>query len=249
MNYRFAVERPDYSHLASGHVFYSLPGHPAFPVRLASEIFQRCLDWRKRAGEELPCTLFDPCCGAGYSLSVLGALHREALREVIGSDVDAGAVECARRNLSLLTLEGLERRAVELEELLARYGKASHRAALQSAAVLRAGLAAHATLPPLKVWAFQADAADPEALRRQLPSGAVDVVVTDIPYGRHSHWAGAAFESPLEALLEALLAVLAPAGIVVIAADKSARPCHPRYRRLEHFQVGKRRVGLLQVCR
>ena len=46
MEYKFANEHANYADLASGHVFYSLPGHPAFPVRLASEIYQRCLALR-----------------------------------------------------------------------------------------------------------------------------------------------------------------------------------------------------------
>ena len=53
MQYKFAKEQPDYSDLASGRVFYSLPGHPAFPVRLASEVFQRCLAHREDAGAQL----------------------------------------------------------------------------------------------------------------------------------------------------------------------------------------------------
>ena len=247
MNYLFAVERPDYSHLASGHVFHSLPGHPAFPVRLASEIFQRCLAWRRRAGEMAPCTLFDPCCGAGYSLSVIAFLHRTALREVIGADVDAKAVECARRNLSLLMLEGLERRREELEALLARFEKASHKEALQSAASLREQLLAEQALPPLATWAFQADATNGETLRECLAGRTVDVVFSDVPYGQHSHWASNDPSGSLLAMLEALLVVLAPAGLVAIAADKGVKLAHPCYQRLEQFQVGKRRVAILQV--
>jgi 23S rRNA G2445 N2-methylase RlmL len=247
MDYRFAVERPDYSHLASGHVFYSLPGHPAFPVRLASEIFQRCLDWRRRAGKMAPCTLFDPCCGAGYSLSVVAFLHREALQEVIGADVDPVAVECAQRNLSLLALEGLERRRVELETLLAHFGKTSHREALHSAALLREQLLAPPCLPPLAAWAFQADATRGEALCENLAGRTVDVVFSDVPYGQRSHWEGDASSTPLHAMLDALLNILAPAGLVAIAADKSVKLAHPRYRRLEQFQVGKRRIAIFQA--
>ncbi len=50
MPYQFAVDRPNYSDLASGRVLYSVPGHHAFPVRLASEIFQRCLAYLRAAG-------------------------------------------------------------------------------------------------------------------------------------------------------------------------------------------------------
>src|SRR5687767_13972902 len=99
MNYKFATERTDYSHLASGRVFYSWPGHPAFPVRLASEIFQRCQARRAALGLSARCVLYDPCCGAGYSLSVLAFLHREAIHTVVGSDVDEHAVARTRQNL------------------------------------------------------------------------------------------------------------------------------------------------------
>ncbi len=43
MQYHYVYQAKDYSHFSSGRVFHSLPGHPAFPVRLASEIFQRCI--------------------------------------------------------------------------------------------------------------------------------------------------------------------------------------------------------------
>ena len=41
MQYKYVQEQSDYTDLSSGRVFYSLPGHPAFPAGLASEIFQR----------------------------------------------------------------------------------------------------------------------------------------------------------------------------------------------------------------
>src|SRR5512146_2476527 len=103
MQYKYAKEQQDYSDFSSGRVFYSLPGHPAFPVRLGSEIFQRCIAYRKAIhGNSAPCTLYDPCCGAAYHLSVLAYLHGESIREVIVSDIDKKAVELARRNLRLL---------------------------------------------------------------------------------------------------------------------------------------------------
>jgi len=63
MHYQFAKERPDYSDLASGRVFYSLPGHPAFPIRLADEILQRCLARREASHVTGPCILYDPVVG------------------------------------------------------------------------------------------------------------------------------------------------------------------------------------------
>src|SRR5512134_399203 len=103
MQYKYEKTQIDYSDLASGRVFYSLPGHPAFPVRLASEIFQRCVAHRKSIyAVSEPCTLYDPCCGAAYHLSVLGYLHGEHIRKIIASDVDEKAIDLANRNLGLL---------------------------------------------------------------------------------------------------------------------------------------------------
>src|SRR5215208_6675514 len=111
MPYKYVKEQLDYSDLASGRVFYSLPGHPAFPIRLASEILQRCVAQREVIYKiSTPCTLYDPCCGAAYHLSVLGYLHRDAIREVIASDVDEKAVALAERNLNLLNANGLGKR-------------------------------------------------------------------------------------------------------------------------------------------
>src|SRR5512143_549990 len=99
MQYQYATEKVAYSDFTSGRVFYSLPGYPAFPVRLASEIFQRCLAHRAAVyGVSTPCALYDPCCGGAYLLSVLAYLHGEHLREVMASDIDENAVALAKRN-------------------------------------------------------------------------------------------------------------------------------------------------------
>src|SRR6266498_5343207 len=60
MQYKYEKGFVDYSDLASGRVFYSSPGYPAFPVRLASEIFQRCMAHRETIYQNTtPCTLYD----------------------------------------------------------------------------------------------------------------------------------------------------------------------------------------------
>jgi hypothetical protein len=248
MEYRFATERSDYSHLASGHVLYALPGRPAFPVRLASEIFQRCWAHRERNGHRSRCALYDPVCGAGYSLCVLGLLHREAIGTLLGSDVDAAAVQRAAKNLGLLSLDGLDRRMSEIEALLAAYGKDSHRAALQSARLLRERVAAEAGRFPLAAHVFQADVTAPQAVVEPLGGQAVDVVFADIPYGQHSRWQGAAQANPDPGpawhMLETLTRVLAPGGIVAVVSGKQERVSHAGYQRLDQFQVGKRRVWI-----
>src|SRR5262245_25916369 len=121
MPYRFVSERPDYSDFAAGPVLYSLPGRPAFPVRLASEIFQRCQAHLRRTGSAGPYTIYDPCCGSGYLLTVLAYLHRPMIQQLAGSDVDAEVIPLAARNLSLLTLAGVEARIAQLAELSERF--------------------------------------------------------------------------------------------------------------------------------
>src|SRR5690349_8686028 len=115
MQYKYERESLDYSDFASGRVFYSLPGHPAFPIRLASEVFQRCMAHREKLYKDsTPCTLYDPCCGAAYHLSVLGYLHGKLIREIIGSDIHEKAVAIAKHNLDLLNVAGLDQRINEI---------------------------------------------------------------------------------------------------------------------------------------
>lgn len=244
MPYRFAVEHQDLSDYSSGRVFYNQPGRPAFPVRLASEVFQRCMAARP-AGSG-PCLLYDPCCGSAYHLAVLGYFHGEDIRALIASDVDAQVLEVAARNLGLLSLPGLERRTAEIEDLLQIYGKESHRQALESAARLRTRLTALTALRPLSTRLFQADASDPAALARGLSEDCPDLVFTDVPYGQHSAWQSSQSD-PLWAMLEALAPRLAEGALVAVAADKAQKPAHSRYHRLDVLRAGLRQVTLLRL--
>ena len=248
MPYKFALERPDYSDLAAGQVLYSQAGRPAFPVRLASEMFQRCLAFRAARGREEALTLFDPCCGAAYHLTALAFLHRRSIREIVASDIDPLAVQFARRNLDLLTVAGLDHRVGELAGFHHRFGKDSHRAALDSARRLRSRLSETGEPGPIQTRVFQADATDGAALGVCLTGSQVDVVLTDIPYGRHSLWQGRAVDAPnrVWAMLDALLSALASTSLVAVAGDKQQKIGHQGYERLERFQIGKRQVAILR---
>src|SRR5690348_10547774 len=143
MIFKFATQRENYSAYAGGQVFHNLRGHPAFPVRLASEIFQRCLQFRSAKGLHTPVKLYDPCCGGAYHLAVLAYLHWGHIMEIRASDIDGEALSIAKRNLALLTLQGLESRMAEVEEMRRLYQKESHAEALRSAAHLKAKLLQH----------------------------------------------------------------------------------------------------------
>lgn len=239
MQYKFVPAQVDYSDLASGRVFHSLAGHPAFPVRLASEIFQRCLALRSST---TPYVFYDPCCGAGYHLSVLAYLHRERLSAVIGSDVDERAVTLAAQNLALLNQSGLDERIAQLEHLFAEYGKESHQQALVSAAKLRERITSQGRLT---VHTFCANALDADALAAGLHGLRPDIVFTDVPYGQHSSWQKAG-PDPARTLLGALIPLLSRDSVVAVASDKQQKVAHEHYQRVEHFQVGKRRIVILK---
>lgn len=250
MPYKFALDRTDFSDLASGRVFYSQPGQPAFPIRLASEVFQRCLALRPVNQSSTRCVLYDPCCGAAYQLSVLAYLHWEVIGTVIGSDINAEAVRLAGKNLGLLSAEGLQTRISEISELFQRYGKDSHQLALDSASVLQNRIAALSKTHPLTTKVFQANATDGHTLAKNLEGPVVDIVIADVPYGQHSHWHALATDretaQPLWLMLNALLGVLTPNSVVAIVSDKGQKVAHADYQRLEHFPMGKRRVVILK---
>jgi hypothetical protein len=250
MPYQFAKERPDYSDLASGRVFYNLPGHPAFPIRLADEIFQRCLARREANHLTGPCTVYDPCCGTAYHLSVLAYLHWESFQEIIGSDVDAEAVRVAQKNLHLLSPMGMGQRSDEINELLRLYGKESHQEALDSAHRMREKINVFTSDHPLRGRTFQANALNKGQLQENMKDTAVDIVFADVPYGLHSQWhipdSDNEIDHPMWWMLDAVLGVLLPTSIVAIAFDKGQKALHEGYQRLEQFQVGRRRVAILK---
>ncbi|MBC7879064.1 MAG: hypothetical protein H7Y59_17985 [Anaerolineales bacterium] len=250
MQYKYAKEHVDYSDFSSGRVFYSLPGHPAFPVRLASEIFQRCVALRKKIYKNSsPCVLYDPCCGEAYHLSVLAFLHGEYIREVMASDVDEKIVTVAKRNLGLLSLAGLDNRINEISKMLEQYGKDSHKDALRSASILKDKLLGLHKEQPHATKVFQANATNGKEISENIKDKSVDVVFTDVPYGQHSHWQDSEFNdssNPLSSMLDALLGVLSSSSVVAIAFDKKQKVSHESYQRLEQFQIGKRRVVILK---
>jgi tRNA G10 N-methylase Trm11 len=253
MPYRYVLDRQDYTDYSGGRVFSTRPGFPAFPVRLASEVFQRCLALREKAGRSGACLLYDPCCGGATHLAALALLHREALAGIAASDIDPAALRLARQNLSLLTLEGLDLRIRQIEGYLAEFGKLSHAAALESARRLRGRLESLAGLPPLEVHLFLADATRPEELRAGLGSRRADILLADVPYGRLSAWRGGAPEEarlpPAGQMLETLQGVLAPGAVLAVAADKDQPIAHPAYRQVGKMPHGRRQVVFLSPQR
>jgi hypothetical protein len=247
--YRFATERGDYSAFASGQVLHSAPGFTAFPVRLASEIVQRCFALLRSLGASAPYALYDPCCGSAQLLTVRAWLHGDHLRAIYASDSDPEAIRLAERNLALLTLSGFERRIAEIASLSERFGKASHAEALAHAIMLRDRLVAGETTGALSVHVFRADASDGNALRTRSGSDRIDLVITDVPYGKQTTWQSGMERDtdvlPGMRLLAALRPILRARSVVAVAANRQQAIHHPAYRRADALRIGKRHITFL----
>lgn len=240
MAYRFATDKEDYSDLASGQVLFSAPGQPAFPVRLVSEIFQRA---QALLGSPAAVSLYDPCCGSGYHLAVLGFLHREALTNLTASDIDPESAKLATRNLALLTPEGLNQRRRAIAADWQAFGKASHQAALASADRLMARLV---EAPALPTRVFVADATQPGQIAAHLDHP-IDLVLSDLPYGQLSAWQGERKnEQPIWHLLEQLRPVLHEQSVVALATTKGDVVAHENFARYGRFRHGKRLITFLK---
>jgi hypothetical protein len=241
VSYRFAVAH-DRRDLASGFVLRSAPGHPAFPVRLAQELFLRSV--AELPGGR-PLTLWDPCCGSGYLASVLGILYRPSLAEVVCSDVSAAEVALALGNLALLTNRGLAEREQELRARAAAYGKPGYVEAADAARRLAQELAAGGgDLPSVGAVA---DVFDPAALAA-LP--AADLVITDVPYGQQTSWQGLAppEDEALAALLRALCQVLPGHAIIALCARARRISFGRPVPALARLRVGHRAAFLGRVA-
>jgi 23S rRNA (guanine2535-N1)-methyltransferase len=246
MPYRFANQRHDHSDFAAGPVLYSLPGQPAFPVRLTTEIFQRAQAHLLRLGRAAPYTVYDPCCGSAYLLVTLAYLHWPAIQQVVGSDIDPAVMPLATRNLSLLTLAGVDSRIAQLAQLHAQFGKPSHAQALSSAQRLRALVQRYHDLHPVPSRLFVANALLAADLHSQLARGSVDLIMTDLPYGQRTSWlaseSSAIAGDPEWQLLEALRVLVVPTSIIALTSTKQHQIAHDAYERLEQWRIGKRRT-------
>ncbi|NDO51129.1 hypothetical protein FMM75_17520 [Lachnospiraceae bacterium MD335] len=44
-------------------------------------------------------TIYDPCCGGGYALTVLGFFHNHDIKKMYGSDIKPNMVSYAKKML------------------------------------------------------------------------------------------------------------------------------------------------------
>ncbi|MFI6920033.1 rRNA methyltransferase [Nonomuraea spiralis] len=243
MSYRHVLTKGDYSDLASGSVLRSAPGFPAFPVRLASEIFLRALALR---GGDAPAVVWDPCCGSGHLLSVVGLLHRRLIASLVASDISANALDLAAANLLLLDPDALEARARVLEERAERFDKPSYLEAAGAARRLGGGLAAAGgSLPSL---VRRADVFDRDELAAVTAATTPDIVITDVPYGEQTNWLGGHGEAGVPEMLGNVASVLPGEAVLAVTARGRKVPLGAGPRPRKEFRIGTRSVALLKVA-
>jgi len=221
----------NYEDYSSGRVLRGFPGAPAFPARLASELFQRAISLLDKAA----CHLYDPCCGGAYSLTTLALLHRDKIASIAGSDIHLDVLEMSRKNLRLLTRDGLLERRGELEALVKLYNKPSHIEALETLSRFEEQ---HQQDIPFSL--FQADLFDQTTL---LPTPIPDILFCDLPYGQMTSFEG---EKAPDILLQNLSRCSAPDAVAIIACSRGTTLESSFWRRVFRANVGGRTVMILK---
>lgn len=221
----------NYEDYASGRVLYHGSGVPNFPVRLINEIYGRCVEY---SNKEKDISVYDCCLGGGYSLTVLGFLNQKTISKIYGSDIDENMLALARKNLSLLSSNGLEERISELKALYKLHDKESHRLAIESAKRLEEALDRN-----IEVKIFCGDVFKPIEIDI-IP----DIIITDVPYGELVDWQGS---DNIDKMIESLCNISEGHTIIAIIMDKKQKISNDRLLRLEKNIVGKRKFEIYRL--
>lgn len=237
MKYKFETNKRDFSDFSSGRVLYNAINTTAFPVRLASEIIQRSFDILERKGAHGPFKIYDPCCGGGFLLTIIGFLYYNQIFELIATDYENGVLETARKNFSLLSSEGLARRKKEIIGYIKAFGKESHIQALKSIEHLETLLGEE----NIKINCMQRDITD----MSDFPIEEVNIIITDIPYGNIVDWKGN--NNPIQSLFEnSYRALDKKRSVLVIVADKKSKIKHKSFECVQHLKLGKRQISFFE---
>ena len=231
-------QNSNFEDFASGRVLHGAGGVPNFPVRLLLEIYGRARSWLQSTEplclQERDITIYDPCCGGGYGLAVLGFFKNKEIGRIYGSDIDENRINLAKKNAALLTEDGIRKRKDEIRQLYDKYGKKSHLEALDSCDRLRDML-----VRDMPVELFRADCTG------ELPEILPDLIITDVPYGNLVEWDNGENVS-LNEMAERLWAISHGKTVLAVCMDKRQRmSCH-KWKRLERQTVGKRKFEILR---
>lgn len=230
MEYLYS-ENDNFEDFASGRVLYSGKGIPNFPIRLLNEMYGRAKSYLEKKQDIV---LYDPCCGGGYALTVLGFFGNTDVKKIYGSDIDENMIIYAKKNAGLLTGAGLANRKNEIEQMYKKYGKQSHMEALESCNKLKSMLEKE-----IVAEFFKADCT------KELPSIFPDIIITDVPYGKLVEWENEEAIS-IDCMLEQLWLISHEKTILAVCMDKKQKITCQKWERLEKHNVGKRKFEILK---
>lgn len=234
------MEKENYEDYSSGRVLYGAPMATNFPVSLTLEIYKRCSDYLVKKGNSGPYVIYDPFCGVAYSLTVLGFFNGKNIKQLIASDVDKTTLEFAYKNLSLLTKKGIDNRIKELDRFIQEYNKDSHREALISANKLKE----ISSKLSIEIKEFQHNILSNISLPKYVNK--VDMVITDLPYGKLTNWEGIDGEiNPAQQFLNKIKDRLKKNSVIAIVYNKQQKVIHDGFNKVKGFKVGKRKIIIL----
>jgi len=238
LNYKY-YNKESFEDFACGRVIVHKAGMTNFPVRLAGEIFKRCMEYTNKNTD---ISLYDPCCGSGYMLTVLGLLNPQIIGRIFYSDVSYEAISLAQTNLSLLSEQGLLKRKHKILNMIDEYNKQSHIEALSSIDKFIEIVKNRITEPIIEC--FVADVLNPNMLKEV--SFKSDVVFVDVPYGNLASWSDK-IDNAVNVLLDNIKPILHKDSVIAISTDKNQKIKNSLYKRLEKFKVGKRQIEILKL--
>lgn len=229
----------NFEDFSSGRVIYHKAGYPNFPVRLAGEVFSRCIEYSKK--KEGLC-VYDPCCGSSYTLTVLGFLFNGRIGEIYSSDISEDAVELSRKNLSLLSFSGISSRKDDLRALLNNYNKDSHKDALDSIEKLTELLKTE-----IRRDVFQTDILNSGGLRDK--AFRTDIVFCDVPYNNLVKWSGGILNTSTQIndLLDGIMPVIDANTVIALSHNRAQKLSNPKYSTLERLQAGRRKIEIMKL--
>lgn len=231
MEYKYG-KNDNYEDFSSGRVLYHVRGMTNFPVRLAQEIYGRCLQYSPKKKD---ICLYDCCCGGGYLLTVLGFLNQDTIGKIMGSDINISLLNTAKKNLSLLNKAGINKRITEIEQMIASFQKQSHIEAKNSAITLKSLIRTN-----IEFEVFYADALKEIKLNEK-----PDIIITDVPYGNLVDWKSDE-ENVIDKLLDTLYGICSSDTIIGLCMNKKTKIRNKKYIRLERQQIGKRKFEILK---
>lgn len=224
-------QKDNFKDFASGQVLYGGGGIPNFPVRLLIELYCRAKNYLPKSKDIV---IYDPCCGGGYALTVLGFFYNREIEKMYGSDIDQNMISYANKNVGLLTDIGINKRKEEIQQLYNKYGKDSHKEALHSCDRLK-----NMFSRDVSAEIFKADCT------KVLPHISPDIIITDVPYGSLVEWNNGEPIS-LDFMLEQLWMISHQNTILAICMNKKQKINCSKWKRLERQNIGKRKFEILQ---